>query len=392
MENPERIGSKNDIKIIVYGTGKCCTTIIGTIKNDAFFSNIIAFCDSDKLKQNTDFFEKKIIAPEQLLNFDYDYILIASPLYEQEIRNTLNNVKIPSQKILALSNASEFEMYINRHNMEIISEIYYGLGNQMFQYACGRAIAYRLGAQLYLRPSRFDIGNRTFMLDVFPNVHYSVYRKKQPIYIRINEPEYSYWPDIENIKSPIHFPVHLSGYWQNEKYFSNISSVIRQDFIFPEFDCSEAKNIAKKITEASCSVSIHIRRGDYVENPKVNSVHGLCSPDYYEKALQIIIGKYEEKIIPELYLFSDDPDWVKNNFNTHGLPFVVVDIQEHKHAPYHDMHLMSLCQHHIIANSSFSWWGAWLSSMNGIVIAPKRWFAEDTMKHYNPSPASWITI
>jgi hypothetical protein len=272
--------------------------------------------------------------------------------------------------------------------MEIISKIYGGLGNQMFQYTCGRAVAYRLGAQLYLDISWFDNGNRAFMLNAFPNIHYSIYREKQPIFRRINEPEYSYWPDIESIKSS----THLSGYWQNEKYFSSISPVIRQDFIFPEFDCSEAKNIAKKITETPCSINIHIRRGDYVENPKTNSVHGVCSPDYYEKALQIIIDKYDGKIIPELYLFSDDPNWVKNNFDTCGLPFVVVDIQEYKHAEYHDMHLMSLCQHHIIANSSFSWWGAWLSSGNGIVVAPKLWFAEDKMKNCNPSLGSWITI
>jgi len=91
-------------KIIIYGTGKYCTNVIEKVKYDEFFSNIIAFCDSDKSKHNTNFFGKKIISPEQLSNFDYDYILIASPLYEQEIKNILNDIKIPLQKIFTMPN------------------------------------------------------------------------------------------------------------------------------------------------------------------------------------------------------------------------------------------------------------------------------------------------
>jgi hypothetical protein len=284
--------------------------------------------------------------------------------------------------------------------MKIISQIYGGLGNQMFQYACGRAVANRLNARFFLDLSWFSSGNRAYLLNAFQNINYSFYSKKRFVFTRIlrklkvykipfiNEPYYSYWEGIEQIKSS----AILSGYWQNEKYFSDISSIIKQEFSFPEFDYLEARNIAKKITESPCSVNIHVRRGDYVEDPKTNGFHGTCSPDYYKKAIQIILDKYDGEIIPELYLFSDDPDWVKNNFNTCGLPFVVVNIQEHKDKPYHDMHLMSLCQHHIIANSSFSWWGAWLSSGNGTVVAPKRWFAKDTKKDDNPSLGTWMTI
>jgi hypothetical protein len=292
--------------------------------------------------------------------------------------------------------------------MKIITEIFGGLGNQMFQYACGKAVAQRLKARLFLDLSWFDNGNRTYLLDIFPNIHYSrlpcrnfisrkvialshkVLRRLGIVYTSIiNEPyNYFYWSGIEDIKSS----VILSGYWQNEKYFFGISSIIRHDFMFPEFDCLESKNIAKRIKETPCSVNIHIRRGDYVENPEINCIHGVCSPDYYEKAIQIITEKSEEKITPELFLFSDDPVWVKNNFNTFGLPAIVIDIQGHKDKSFHDMHLMSLCRHHIIANSSFSWWGAWLSSGNGIVVAPKRWLADETMIDYSPSLESWITI
>ena len=279
-----------------------------------------------------------------------------------------------------------------------------GLGNQMFQYACGKAVAYRLGAQFLLDLSWFDNGNRTFMLDAFPNIHQSlktqrrnssqeasIFRKilrRLRIYTihYIQEPDYSYWQGIENIQSS----AHLSGYWQNEKYFADITSTIRQEFTFPDFFCSEAENIAQKIKMSSCPVSIHVRRGDYVEDAKTNCFHGICTLEYYKKALQLIADKYNGDL--QLYFFSDDPDWIKDNFDTQGHPFVIIDIPQHKNAPYHDMHLMSLCRHHIVANSSFSWWGAWLSCGNGIVVAPKRWFADEAMKHHNPSLPSWTII
>ena len=285
--------------------------------------------------------------------------------------------------------------------MKIISQIMGGLGNQMFQYACARAVAHRIDAQLYLDLFWFENGNRTFMLDIFPNINYSISHPPKSIVSRvlrkidlnkinyIDEPvhyQYSYWSEIENIRNS----AHLSGYWQNEKYFSNITSIIRQDFTFPELPSYETEKIANKIKVSSCPVSIHIRRGDYVKNPVTNRFHGICSQEYYEKALQIIVGKHKDS--PELYIFSDEPEWVKDNFDTLGYPSHVVDIPQHKDSPYHDMHLMSLCRHHIIANSSFSWWAAWLSGRDGTVVAPKQWFAEETMKHYNPSLASWITI
>jgi len=284
--------------------------------------------------------------------------------------------------------------------MKIITKIYGGLGNQMFQYACGKAVAYRLNTQLYIDLSWYKKGNRIYMLNAFPNLKCSVYSKVKSILIKIlrrmgikkeyfiNEPYYSFWKGIEEIKST----VFMSGYWQNEKYFSDISQIVKQEFMFPEFDCIEAKNIEKTIKEAACSVSVHVRRGDYIENQEVNSFHGLCSQDYYKKAVKIIVDKNNGKVIPELYIFSDDPDWVKDNFDNCGLTSVVVDIRDHKNKPFHDMHLMSLCQNHIIANSSFSWWGAWLSSGSGIVVAPKYWFVEEKMKEYNPSLASWILI
>jgi hypothetical protein len=277
--------------------------------------------------------------------------------------------------------------------MKIISKIMGGLGNQMFQYACGKALANRLGATFYLDLRWFNKGNREFMLDKFPNIHYSSWEPSvfEKIMQRIGggaisyiqESDYSYWSGIEHIRSS----AHLSGYWQNDKYFFNIADIIKKDFNFPEFSSSDAKNMVLKIKSSVNSVSIHVRRGDYVENEKTNRIHGTCSLDYYKRALQIIADKQKKPL--ELYIFSDDPQWISNNFNTYGYTSIIVDIPQHKISPFHDMHLMSLCRHHVLANSSFSWWGAWLSGNDGIIIAPMRWFAEE---NHNPSLESWIKV
>jgi len=284
-----------------------------------------------------------------------------------------------------------------------------GLGNQMFQYAAGRALSVRLNDILKLDNSWFSISgsdtSRPSLLHYFPisileanqeEIHNIIYQK-QNIFQKIlnkkgkhtsyykSEPSYDFWQDFNTFTSPI----YLNGYWQNEKYFLNIESIIRKDFEFPSFSNIEAENISKNILNSLNSVSIHIRRGDYINNPSANQFHGTCPIDYYKKALQILYEKYNSL---ELYFFSDDPQWVRQNFDTNGCKSNFINITEHNNAPYHDMHLMSLCKHHIIANSSFSWWSAWLSNKNGIIIAPSQWFANEKMKEFNPSLSSWIKI
>lgn len=297
--------------------------------------------------------------------------------------------------------------------MEVITQIMCGLGNQMFQYACGRSVAHRLDAEFYLDLSWFDTiyaydQKRTYMLDAFPGIYCAfaaspkinkykrlkhhllfkkILRRLGIIEARyIQEPGYNYWSGIENIRSS----VYLTGFWQNEQYFTGISDVIRHDFSFPAFSNIEAKRLADRIHDSACSVSIHIRRGDYIEKTSVNQYHGMPSLEYYKNALQILANKLGKSL--ELFLFTDDPDWVKQNFDALGYFSIIVDIPQHRIEPYNDMHLMSLCKHHIIANSSFSWWGAWLSAGDGIVIAPKQWFTEETMKYYSPVPSTWIGI
>lgn len=293
----------------------------------------------------------------------------------------------------------------------IISRIQGGLGNQMFQYAAGRALALRLGAELKLDLSWFTNScegctPRQYLLeDAFslapahatPEECARLMWRKESSFSRLlrrirrhprqhatthtHEPHFSYWPGFNALTSP----TILTGYWQTEKYFKQIEAIIRRDFVFPAFK-NRAVPLAERLCATPNSVAVHVRRGDYISDTTINNYHGVCSPDYYSAALKFVISKTDGI---ELFLFSDDPEWVKAHFNCNGLPSTVIDFSEHVDEPWHDMHLMSLCRHHIIANSSFSWWGAWLARTGGIICAPQKWFA-DLTSDKNPVPEAWV--
>jgi hypothetical protein len=140
----------------------------------------------------------------------------------------------------------------------------------------------------------------------------------------------------------------------------------------------------------SNSISIHIRRGDYVSNQHTNDIHGLCSLDYFYKSVQYMNSKIYN---PIYFIFSDDMDWVKKNFNTENLKYKFIETNMNQN--HLDLILMSYCKHNIISNSSFSWWGAWLNiNINKIVIAPKIWFANKKMNNLISDliPNNWITL
>jgi hypothetical protein len=200
----------------------------------------------------------------------------------------------------------------------------------------------------------------------------------------IVEKYFNYQSDVFDISDNI----FIRGFWQSEKYFLEYRNTILQEFSFKS-KLSE-KNLATKKRIQSCtSVSIHVRRGDYISNPSANKVHGVLDENYYKRAIDKL------DIDGALFVFfSDDANWVKNHLAPIILNsdnFIVVD---HNHASesYNDMRLMSLCKHNIIANSSFSWWGAWLNTNpNKIIIAPKNWFSID--KDTNDLiPKSWIQV
>ena len=291
----------------------------------------------------------------------------------------------------------------------IISNVIGGLGNQMFQYTAGRALSLQLGTSLKLDVD--DLGgyvlHQGFELDRLFAGEFELASKidKQTVLgwqkgsaIRrvlkrstltfarnknyIVEPSFTYWSGINGLKDNI----YLDGYWQSERYFSAFVATIKADFTFKLPLSAKNLQIASNISNVN-AVSLHVRRGDYVSNKKANSIHGVCSLDYYRDAIKSILNHIEN---PVFFVFSDDIAWVKNNLVIEAQS-IFIDHNTGEES-YNDMRLMSLCQHHIIANSSFSWWGAWLNtSPNKIVIAPKQWFANDN----NVSdlfPPDWIAI
>ena len=182
---------------------------------------------------------------------------------------------------------------------------------------------------------------------------------------------------------------YFVGYWQSENYFNSIEKIIREHFKFKP-TLSEKNLRLKKRIENSNSVSLHIRRGDYVNNASAYKTHGLCSIEYYNRAIDEIKRQVKD---PIFFIFSDDPEWVKStDFGI--INFEIIDWNI-GNLSYIDMQMMNCCKHNIIANSSFSWWGAWLNSNSKkIVISPKKWFANDVLNEQakNIVPNSWIKI
>jgi hypothetical protein len=179
---------------------------------------------------------------------------------------------------------------------------------------------------------------------------------------------------------------YLMGNWQSERYFAHISNTVRADFSFRDLLAGKNNELAEFIGKVN-AVSLHVRRGDIASNPASLAVHGLCSLDYYRRAIEHVATRLTK---PEFVIFSDDMNWVRENLHI-NYPCHYVDHNKGLES-YNDMRLMSLCRHHILANSSFSWWGAWLNpKIDKIVVAPHRWCAAD----YDSSdivPSSWIQM
>ncbi len=196
------------------------------------------------------------------------------------------------------------------------------------------------------------------------------------------EPGFFYWPGVEQVPTNC----YLVGNWQSDKYFKDIDHLIREDFIFASPLSAQNTCLANEIGSLN-SVSIHIRRGDYISNSKTLATHGVCPLSYYEAAISRICAAIRD---PHFYIFSDDMDWAEENLKI-NFPCKYVG-HNHGTESYIDMQLMSLCKHNIIANSSFSWWGAWLNcNPHKVVIAPRRWFVNEPTIH-DHIPEQWILL
>lgn len=185
--------------------------------------------------------------------------------------------------------------------------------------------------------------------------------------------------------------IYLNGYWGSEKYFNDIKDIIRKEFRVKYALDEQNQEMITKISDCE-SVSLHIRRGDFVRRMSSINLHGVCSMDYYHNAIEKLMEEIDN---PHLYIFSDDPQWTQKNMNL-SFPTTYVTING-ADKDYEDLRLMSLCKHNIIANSTFSWWGAWLNpNPDKIVIAPKIWFRDpvenEKINFEDLYPKQWIMI
>jgi len=284
----------------------------------------------------------------------------------------------------------------------VISRLHGGLGNQLFQYAAGRAVALRTGAELLLdtrqftktSPFQYDLGHFSIEARVASEaelppaknrpVAYAWWRMfgRSPRFVR--EQQLGYNERIATIGPDC----YLHGYFQSQRYFADIAPTLWSDLAFKDAISGDNARMAERIGSAP-SVSMHIRRGDYVTNAKAQATHGAPELGYYERALQEIRARSGQD--PVVYLFSNDPDWVRANMKLEA-ELVPVAINDGSTA-HEDLRLMSLCDHNIIANSTFSWWGAWLNPSHGkIVVAPAQWFASPKLSNPDITPPGWIRL
>lgn len=284
-----------------------------------------------------------------------------------------------------------------------------GLGNQMFQYAAARAVAQRNNVPIKLDISWYESQElRSYRLDhfnisadiaaseeiasvkgeSFVGIQAKLFRWSQkflPYYKRrvIKEQSLQFDPNIRKVP----FNAYLIGNWQSEKYFADISKVIHEEFRVKDKPDLQNQEVEEIIHDTQ-SVSVHIRRGDYVSNLLVKQIHGTCDPEYYKKGIELIVNRVAD---PHLFIFSDDPQWAIENL-TYDHPTTFVSHNDPSR-DYEDLRLMSMCKYHITANSSFSWWGAWLASKAIITVNPKKWFTDgNEEKNKDRWPPDWISI
>ena len=270
----------------------------------------------------------------------------------------------------------------------------------MFQYACGKALAQMHSTALALDRGYFEAAPiRPYELDnafgidlrIAPKTlrtlltaaarsgkGYAIFREEQTA-----APDFS----ISSMGSNL----YLEGYFQNEQFFLPAAGQIRNDFTFGATHSRHTSRQIGQILATSQSVAAHIRRGDYLL-PGVRAVLHLCDEDYYREAVSII-KKYMPR--PTFFVFSrQDMEWGRRVFETLDVPFSMIGEEDASAPAYEDMRMMSLCKHNIIANSSFSWWGAWLNdNPEKMVIAPQRWFTDASGgEARHPAPDGWIRI
>lgn len=288
----------------------------------------------------------------------------------------------------------------------VVTELRGGLGNQLFQYAAGLGLSQLSHTKLLLDCSFLENSRqstettyRIYELDKFmlseSNANdrllakftpHSLWQKAIHLFSNgkiVEEKGFSFNPSFFSLRGDI----YLRGYWQSEKYFKPVETLLRERLKFRNELREPNKEWADRINSMN-SVSVHIRRGDYVSDPKINSYHGVLSIDYY---LRGIAEMRRQVTDAHFFVFSDDVAWAKDHLQLE--PHCEFITGNSGTQAWEDLKLMSLCKHHIIANSSFSWWGAWLNpSQDKVVISPSEWFANKSIDISDLIPTGWIRL
>lgn len=271
----------------------------------------------------------------------------------------------------------------------------------MFQYAAGRALALQHNVPLLLDNASYEpkqagmyglnglhieagMATAEQLRRFQPGTLQKVFDRLKAPHQRnpYKEPHFHFDPGFLKATPP----VYLKGYWQSWKYFANIEKAIRQDFCF-NIPFSDAIVDKARSLRSTDSVAMHFRRGDYTSSEAVN-YHGICEPAYYQQAAEWMLQQVPGACF---YIFTNDPAWVRDNLPA-GIAFKILS-GDVSHTQYEDLFLMSQCRHQIIANSSFSWWAAWLNEYRDKkIVAPKKWFAADTPDARDLVPDNWHRI
>lgn len=289
-----------------------------------------------------------------------------------------------------------------KRDLPVIAGLSGGLGNQMFQYAIGRSLSQRIGAALWLDLSWFQgRGDRHFALAPFdirgqqclawprlpPLAQAQLSRISRRWFPRImgvpvwREPHFNFTPKFNEITGP----VFLEGYWQSEQYFKGIRELLLREFALRQPLPSRCLEMLNRIRDCD-AICVHVRRGDYVSNPVAQRVHGTLPLSYYQQG---VLELKKDLTRPRCFIFSDDPEWVRSTMKV-DCPATIVDINDGA-AAHLDLILMSACDHFLLANSSLSWWGAWLNdSVEKRVIAPAQWFPVPNIDTRDLIPNTWI--
>lgn len=290
----------------------------------------------------------------------------------------------------------------------VIIRIKAGLGNQMFQYAVGRSLALQKATDLVLDNGLYEIDTfRKFDLARFNISGKFLSRPRRMLETQMQRRRLK---PLRSLLETIRFPfvptyiedlgkgfdrrlvqangdLYLDGFWQSELYFRSIRDLLLDEFTLKDAPDSENSRLLSHISSCN-AVCVHIRRGDYVSTASGQARHGVCSLDYYRSALEYIRNRTAN---PAFFVFSDDPEWAISNFpKIETTTFVSHNVGRND---TEDLRLMMHCRHFIIANSTFSWWSAWLSRNPGkIVVAPKTWYASSALSDVDLVPESWVRL